>query len=306
MPVALDVSQLARFVAIAEAGSFRAAAERLGLTQPTLSWSIRQLENAVGTELIERGARGARLTDMGRVLLPRARLIVSESGRALADFEELRQQRDASLAVGVAPMFVEAPFAAASAAVLSRSPRLNIRVIEGYSIDLIAALKQGEIDMAFGGKPQDADAAGVTFEPIHRQRYALVARGRHPIFRSPRINDDSVLAYPWVMFDAARFVSLEEGRFRARGLEPPRVAARTSSMQYIKALTLYSDFLGYLATDCVATELAQERLREVPSALMGYTATAGILTREGSAQTRAMQAMKSELRKACRAAKSTR
>src|SRR4051812_22477825 len=105
MSAQLDLAQLARFLAIAEHGSFRAAAESMRLTQPTLSWSIRQLESAVGTSLFERGARGAKLTPAGEILLPRARLIVSEGERARRDLDVFKQQGDAFISIGVAPLF---------------------------------------------------------------------------------------------------------------------------------------------------------------------------------------------------------
>lgn len=296
-----DITQLARFLAIAETGSFRAAAKRLRISQPTLSWSMQQLEESLGATLIERGARGANVTKDGERLLPRAKLIVSEAARTVGDFAALKGERESSLAVGVAPMFINAPVPSAMAATLAQIPNLNIRVLVRFSVDLIEALKEGDIDLGFGGKPPHADTSGISFEPIYQQRYALVARAQHPIFKLKRITDRSALDYKWVMFDSVRIVSFESGSFRAKGLPLPHIAVRSSSMSYIRGMVLHSDLIGYMATDYVGDEIRTGALREVPNTLMGYTAPVGILTREGSVQTAAMKAFKSEIRAACKA-----
>ena len=65
------------FVAVADAGTFTHAAERMFITQPTLSQQIRRLEEMVGTPLLQRGREGVRLTEAGSVLLEGSRIVLS-------------------------------------------------------------------------------------------------------------------------------------------------------------------------------------------------------------------------------------
>jgi DNA-binding transcriptional LysR family regulator len=293
-----DLAQLSRFLAVAETGSFRRAADQLALTQPTLSWSIQQLEQTLGASLFERGARGARLTPAGALLLPRAKLILSEGLRVQADFLEMRREGDAQLAIGVAPTFITDVFPRSAAAALRLMPGLRLRVMEGHSGELIAALQAGDIDLALGGRPQDKDIAGLTFERLFAQRYVLVARRDHPVFASAPVDDRALVSHDWIVFDAPALV-FDPGPFAKRGLTPPRIAARTSSMQFIRAMVLHSDLIGYAAEDYVRADLDSGVLREAPSAIMTHTAPAGVLVRTEGAQTHAMRVLIAELRQVC-------
>jgi DNA-binding transcriptional LysR family regulator len=86
----MDTQHLQAFVAIAEQGSFSAAAEKLHLTQPAISKRIALLEDQLGTRLFDRVGRQVMLTPAGKILLPKAQLILSEvtaTQRAIADLK---------------------------------------------------------------------------------------------------------------------------------------------------------------------------------------------------------------------------
>src|SRR6266700_2572263 len=76
-PPAVELRHLRYFVALADAGSFTHAAERMFIAQPTLSQQIRRLEEMVGTPLLQRRREGLRLTDAGAVLLEESRTVLS-------------------------------------------------------------------------------------------------------------------------------------------------------------------------------------------------------------------------------------
>ena len=86
----MDTQHLQAFVAIAEQGSFSAAAEKLHLTQPAISKRIALLEDQLGTRLFDRVGRSVILTPAGKILLNKAQLILSEvtaTQRAIADLK---------------------------------------------------------------------------------------------------------------------------------------------------------------------------------------------------------------------------
>ena len=74
----MELHQLRYFVAVAETGGFIRAAERCGVTQPSLSQQVRKLEGELGVTLFDRSSRGAVPTEAGRALLPRAQRILAE------------------------------------------------------------------------------------------------------------------------------------------------------------------------------------------------------------------------------------
>src|SRR5215468_10424753 len=76
-PQAIELRHLRYFTAVADAGSFTHAAERMFIAQPTLSQQIRRLEEIVGTPLLQRRREGLRLTEAGAVLLEESRSVLS-------------------------------------------------------------------------------------------------------------------------------------------------------------------------------------------------------------------------------------
>ena len=83
MTVHIDLRHLRYFLAVAEEHSFRGAAERLHISQPPLSRQIRQLEEELGVDLLERGKTGARLTPAGNAFLPAARKTLEQAELAI-------------------------------------------------------------------------------------------------------------------------------------------------------------------------------------------------------------------------------
>ncbi|HBT32044.1 MAG TPA: LysR family transcriptional regulator, partial [Pusillimonas sp.] len=81
----MRLQQLELLVTLAEQGSLRAAAEVLNITQPALSKSLRRLEEEFGTALVQRSAKGVRLTQVGELLAARAVTVIREVARAHED-----------------------------------------------------------------------------------------------------------------------------------------------------------------------------------------------------------------------------
>lgn len=147
---AVELRHLRYFRALAEAGSFTRAAAAIGLTQPTLSHQIRQLESALGTELFHRGRTACRLTAAGELLLPYVR-------RVLGDMEALRQSLDdqsglrrGSLTVAVLPVLAEQLMPRALAAFHAAHPGIQVRVLEMSVDEMARALPAGAVELCVG------------------------------------------------------------------------------------------------------------------------------------------------------------
>jgi LysR family carnitine catabolism transcriptional activator len=95
----VTLRQLEAFVQIAELSSITAAAGRMGLTQPSVSGLIRDLEQAFGTSLLDRTTRSVQLTEAGRTVLRRAKMVLSETGTLVEELQGLRQGTSGALSV---------------------------------------------------------------------------------------------------------------------------------------------------------------------------------------------------------------
>ncbi|NIB41440.1 hydrogen peroxide-inducible genes activator [Pseudomaricurvus alkylphenolicus] len=97
------VKQLKYFVCVAEFGTFRGAAERLGISQPTLTAQIYSLEKALQLTLLERSRSGTELTPAGRELLPNARQVMEEMHGLLDQAALINQGPSGTFRIGVSP-----------------------------------------------------------------------------------------------------------------------------------------------------------------------------------------------------------
>jgi len=144
----LDVRRLRVLREVAARGSFSAAAEALSFTQPAISQQIAALEREAGATLVERGARGVRLTDAGRALVTHADAILSRLDDAEQELAAIAGLRGGRLRFG--------GFASAGATFLpqavatfhNRHPDVELTMAEGDPEDLIPRLKAGELDLA--------------------------------------------------------------------------------------------------------------------------------------------------------------
>jgi len=151
--------QIEYFVAVAEHGAFGAAADALGVSQPSLSKQLSTMETEMGIRLFERTSRRVVLTPTGRAVLSRARSILSE----MRDFKALMRGTSslfaARLSIGVLPS-VGAYFMPIANRRLHRLyPDLRLIVQEGATRQLLDLLKDGRIDAVIGTPTNDPEFA---------------------------------------------------------------------------------------------------------------------------------------------------
>jgi LysR family nitrogen assimilation transcriptional regulator len=171
----LDLRRLRYFKAIAEHGSFAAAARALNVAQPALSHHMAELERLLGVVLLDRSSRGAGTTEAGAMLLDRARTILAEVVRAehcLVDFLPDGRRRSvrtiriaiiASLAASLTPLLFEA--------VSRELPGVALHITEAPSHLSVSMLEQGDLDLAV----TLATTHGFNSAPLTREQLMLVS-----------------------------------------------------------------------------------------------------------------------------------
>jgi LysR family transcriptional regulator, hca operon transcriptional activator len=146
----LELRRLRYFVAVAEAGSLKLAAEKkLHTTQPSLSRQIRDLENEVGASLLLRGARGVELTPAGRIFLDHARVMFSQAETALQSARRAANPSKPSFALGFMIGHDSAWLPTALHVLRDELPDIHVVISTQNSPQLAAALSEGRIDLAF-------------------------------------------------------------------------------------------------------------------------------------------------------------
>ena len=218
-----------QFLALVDTGGFTAAATKLGLTQPTLSNGITELERLIGTPLFVRERRNIRLTEAGGRLLPIARNL--ERGFRLADgINRSAQPAWPDLRLGMIRSIAPAMFRRILAA---PGPEVQIELTEGSDADLRAALAATRIDIAVTLlRPGEA---GAHVAPLLSEGYAMMVPAAHPLSARGRVRPDE-LARDIMIARRACEVLQETSRFFTQAGVRPRFALRSDSDERCMAM----------------------------------------------------------------------
>lgn len=174
----MEIRQLKAFLAIAETGTFTAAAERVHVTQAAISMQIRQLERETGTRLFVRAPRRVILTEAGEKLLERAQLILREHDAALEELAALTGAEKGRLRIGSASAMVSAdPLPRVLKDLKKAHPGVETSVVSGTSEDLVQRLSTGELDAAFVSLP--VDVRGIQTELLNEDSLVAIGSPRH-------------------------------------------------------------------------------------------------------------------------------
>lgn len=172
--------QLRDLIAVVETGSLRAAARRLGLTQPSLTKSLRQLESQLEIPLLLRSTHGVTLTSAGERLLEHARTIESQIRRAAEDLAQLRGGTSGRVSVGVSPAVSLGFFAEAVDGLRARHRDAVVRITEGLHERLLADVRQGTIDFALMPREERDLLLDLRVRPLFQARVVVMGRKGHP------------------------------------------------------------------------------------------------------------------------------
>ncbi len=149
----MEIHQLRYFCAVAETGSFTRAAEREQVAQPSLSQQVIKLEEELGVRLFDRLGRTVRLTDMGQIFLPRARVILNELRAAKEEVTDKQLSTTGPVAVGVIPTIAPYFLPPRISSFCRKYPEAVITVYEDITARLMDRLRGGLIDLAVMALP---------------------------------------------------------------------------------------------------------------------------------------------------------
>jgi LysR family hca operon transcriptional activator len=175
----MELRHLRYFVAVAEAGSLKLAAEkRLHTAQPSLSRQIRDLEREVGVPLLSRSVQGTELTAAGRAFLDHARLSLMQATAAAEAARRAAEPTKAIFAVGVLTGQEVAWLAAATRILSDELPNIEIRISSGFSTTLAADLVRGRIDIAFLRPEPEPD---LEYKLVAKEPLVVILPADHPL-----------------------------------------------------------------------------------------------------------------------------
>ncbi|MDR5817077.1 LysR family transcriptional regulator [Caballeronia sp. LZ033] len=215
----MELRHLRYFIAVAETGSLtEAAASRLHTSQPSLSRQIRDLEDRVGTALLQRSARGVELTDAGRAFLDHARLAMAQVDAAVEAARRAAQPAKARLALGFLTGQEMTWLTEAMHLLCDELPNLQVTVTSDYSTELASALAHGKLDVAF---MRAEPGYGLEYRVIGEEPLVVLMPSDHPLATRKAVRPEDLRQQPFIaMADKAKVLGqVIDGYLAKTGVE---------------------------------------------------------------------------------------
>lgn len=215
----MELRHLRYFIALAGALNFTRAAERLHVTQSTLSHQIRQLEEELGHRLFERNGRRVALTQEGAEFLHHATRALREIDQGLGALRPGGAQAQGELRVGATNTFCLAFIPDCVAGFMERHPQVRVIVEELAADQIVARLQDGSLDLGVAYRP--GAPVPLHFEALYNEEMVLVVASSHPLARRKRIRMVELHGLPLVLLPStfATRQMLDEA-FESCGAQP--------------------------------------------------------------------------------------
>lgn len=257
-----ELGALELFLSVARLGSISQAAACHGMSQPAAGSRIRHLEDQLGLALIERSARGSRLTRDGQLVLDWACQVVAAGARLEAGVEALRGRNRAQLRLGASLTLAEYVVPGWIVGLKARCPHTTVVLHVVNSGEVLALLRSGAVDLGFVECPQlDSDLSS---RVVARDELVFVVSPGHPWARRSRpVSATELAATPLVRREAGSGTrsALEQALAPFGPMAPP--VAEISSTAAIKSAVAAG--VGPAALSClaVAEDIVAGRLARV-------------------------------------------
>ncbi|ARP70765.1 LysR family transcriptional regulator [Streptomyces pluripotens] len=183
----MDMQQMRYVVAVAETRNFTRAAERCSVVQSSLSHRIAALERELGVRLFARSSRRVELTSAGAAFLDGARECLAAADRAVADAAAATGAVRGRLAVGVIVTTAAIDVPELLQRYRAAHPDVHVVLRSGRSDELTAAIRNGELDIAFLGLPEGEPPLGVETVVLDHDEHVLVVPAGHRLASAPRV-----------------------------------------------------------------------------------------------------------------------
>jgi DNA-binding transcriptional LysR family regulator len=231
---------------VAELGSMAKASERLALSQPAISKAVSDMEHTLGAPLLDRSSRGVELTECGRLLVQRARVIFDEVRQGISDIETLSDPTRGNVRVGTTE-----PVAGVVSEIISRLvrqyPRLSYDVMVSDLDTLIGELRDRSRDLVITRWVPPLIADDLAVQVLFKSPLAVMAARGHPLLRRNKLSLGDLMEQQWTLSPSDSFLGrVVVDLFRRRKLPLPPAVVTTISIHMRLNLLASGGFLTVL------------------------------------------------------------
>jgi LysR family transcriptional regulator, cyn operon transcriptional activator len=289
----MELRHLRYFDAVAETLNFTRAAERLHVTQSTLSHQIKQLEDELGTALFDRSAKRVRLTEAGEILRSHMTPALEQIDLGLKALRSPGEAITGSIRLGTTPSFNTQMVPQCVATLLKSYPGIQVTVEELSAGQILKRLRSGHLDMAVSYPP--GEGSDLWFEPLYNEELRLIVGIRHPLARRRRVRMAELHNVRMVLLPGTFLTrKLLDDCFAAAGAKPV-VAAQLNSVAPMIELIRQTELAGIIPESAVAQSA---ELRVIPLEDPTPIRTPGMLWAKGAARSPVLKHLAEIIRRA--------
>lgn len=288
---------LKALAAAIEEGSLRAAALRMGVSQPGLTKMVRELESQLAAPLLVRTTRGVVPTAQGQLLYEHTAKVLRELGSAVDGISQLGGRMVGELKIGAVPLAVMLLIPQTLRTFSHEFPDIRLRVTEELYIAQLQRLRTGEVDLAIGGVPEGLASGEFQVEPLITTDMVVVVRRGSPLAGARTLRE--LAQARWVYTGASGEASgYARTLYESHGLAAPPVGAVVNSTLALLAIAATSDCVALLPAQIAASPLVRQYLDMVPLREGGLPLQVGAIVRGGESVTPALRHFLAHLRRA--------
>src|SRR5262245_53051322 len=276
----LRLRDLHVFMTVLRQGSMGKAAVELSVSQPAISKAIADLEHTMGVRLFDRTAQGIEPTRYGAALLKWGSAVFDDLRQGIKEIEHLSDPTAGEGRVGSTEISTAGLVPAVIDRMSRQFPRLEFNVIQARNIEQqYGELRERSVDLILGRMVTPTLDDDLNIEVLFDDPLLVVAGVDSKWCKRRSIDAAELIEEPWALPRYDTFIgSRVVEAFRARGLDPPRPAVTTHSIQLITALLATGRFLAVLSRSTLRLSGKRLGLRALPVNLHLWSGPVGIVT----------------------------
>ncbi|PZU07260.1 LysR substrate-binding domain-containing protein [Sphingomonas sp.] len=292
----VTMTQLRALAEVERAGSYSLAGRRLGLSQPSLHRAASESELVLGMPLLALQGRTVHATTAGERLVRAIRLAAAELQAGIDDLQALTRAGAGLIRIGTLSLPAASLLPTALARFGRSHPEASVTIMQGNYEELLAALRDGDIDLLLGALRDPVPVNDVKQQPLFVDDLSIACAASHPLAGSIMPDRRELARYPWVISERgapmrASFEALFQG-----APDRPTTCVEAASILMARALLLEDNWLSLMSHDHFRIEQQAGLLATVGPPLPASHLNMGVTTRTDWRPTTTQAAMLAALR----------
>lgn len=237
----IKTQHIEMLLAVESAGSIRAASKLLGKTQPAVTKALRQAEAELGAAIFKRAPSGVVVTEDGKPILRRARIVQAELRKMQEEIDQRRGEGTGRLNVTVSPLAANRIIGGTIRRFKRRFSGVRVQITGGHEPMAFGLVRDGVVDIVIGPEPREADRAGLSVAFLVETPIAIIAGESSRWARQTRL--EALSGADWLMIGTYARLPYLQRHFISRGLPPPDPLVTSDSITSVLSMVEEGEFL---------------------------------------------------------------